>query len=183
MQRLTGEVGNPRGLDVLQDLGAKIVDFRQHEREPLHDELPRLLVHIRQTGEQGDHLLNEHVAEQQQQHACGDDHHGERQQRRHATLPAVTHQGLHHRFDGERKEQRDKDVVDQVGDRPPGSPAVGKQHYGHGDVQQSPAEPFRRPAFVAFCWEQRSQIPAQPFTATCSILIACMRAFIHGNPL
>ena len=116
---LTGEVGHPRGLDVLQDLRPKIVDLRQIEGETLIDESSRLLIHIGKPRNQCDHLLDEHVAEQQQQYAYGDDHHGERQQRRDHAVPTVNHQALHHRFDRKREEQRNEDVVDQVRDRSP----------------------------------------------------------------
>ena len=180
---LTGEVGHPRGLDVLQDLRPKIVDLRQVEGETLIDEGPRLLIHIGKPRNQCDHLLDEHVAEQQQQYAYCDDHHGERQQRRDHAVPTVNHQSLHHRFDRECEEQRNEDVVDQVRDRSPRPPAVGEQNHGDGDVQQRSAEPFRWPPVIALRGEQGPQIPSQALPPTVFSLIAFIRAFVHGTPL
>lgn len=58
----TGKIGDPRGLDIVEDFHAEIADFRHLERGILVHELTNLLIHGRQTADHGNHLLYEHVA-------------------------------------------------------------------------------------------------------------------------
>ena len=115
----TGKVGNPRSLNVVDNLSAKIVDFRHLKRGVLIDELTYLLVRARQTFEHGDHLLHEHVAEQGEQNTHHHGHTHQADHRGHAAFPAMGHQRHNQRFDGERHEQRDDDVQHQIGDVAP----------------------------------------------------------------
>ena len=58
----TGKIGDPRGLDIVEDFHAEIADFRHLERGILVHQLTNLLIHGRQTADHGNHLLYEHVA-------------------------------------------------------------------------------------------------------------------------
>ena len=109
-QRLTGEIGDPRRLHVLEYLHAEVLYLRHVERRVLLHRVHDLRVYRREPLHHGDQLLHEHVAEQREQ---SHDDHGEADQahrRREATLPAVSHHRDHQRLDRQRDEYRDDDI-------------------------------------------------------------------------
>ena len=98
-QRLTGEIGDPRRLHVLEYLHAEVLYLRHVERRVLLHRVHDLRVYRRKPLHHGDQLLHEHVAEQREQ---SHDDHGEADQahrRREAALPAVSHHRDHQRLD------------------------------------------------------------------------------------
>lgn len=88
--------GDPRGLDVLQNLTAETVDLRKLEIRVLRHEIAHLLVEGRQTVAQSDDLLHEQIAEQTEHHAKQDTQHQQRRNRSERTLPAMLDQRNHH---------------------------------------------------------------------------------------
>ena len=188
-----GEIGDPRGLDIVEDFHAKIADLRHLERGVLVRELTNLLIHCRQTADHGNHLLYEHIAEQREQHTHDHGHAHQTDGGSHATLPAMSHQRHHQRFDGQRQEQRDDDVEHQIGDVAPRAPAEHEHDDGEGHIQQRAAEPFRWPAGISLGGEQSTKVDTilvvrvcPGFCGTGSRRVGAVyvsRAFTHGSPL
>ena len=111
----------------------------------------------------------------------------------HATLPAMSHQRHHQRFDGQRQEQRDDDVEHQIGDVAPRAPAEHEYDDGEGHIQQRAAEPFRWPAGISLGGEQSTKVDTilvvrvcPGFCGTGSRRVGAVyvsHAFAHGSPL
>ena len=157
-QRLTGEIGDPRRLHVLEYLHAEVLYLRHVERRVLLHRVHDLRVYRRKPLHHGDQLLHEHVAEQREQ---SHDDHGEADQahrRREATLPAVSHHRDHQRLDRQRDEYRDDDIQHDGRYLAPRCPHENRGEHRDDRVQQRAPPPIRRSTRIPFGGEHRRQI-------------------------
>ena len=183
--RGAGEITHPRGLEVLEqigfhELGTETVHVGDLDRELGDDERADLLVGGGDAVDHGNHLLEEHAAEQGEQHADDERHREQAGKGGETALPAVPHQRDDHRLNGERQEERDDDIEHQIGDLAPRARAEIEHDDGDGHVEQRTAEPFRRFAGIALRREQGAEVPTL-FGILCCGMVT--HALIHGSPL